>query len=319
MPLDPTMKAILDAMPQLFTAETLRLPAHELRRMAKERPVVGSPAEVARVENRRIPGPGGDIPVRIYWPAEPAERAEGSRALQGGGGLLVFFHGGGWVLCDLDSHDATCRALTRGAGCITISVDYRLAPEHRFPAAPEDCYAATRWAAANARELGGDPERVAIGGDSAGGNLAAVVALMARERGGPKLVHQLLVYPATDFAFQTASIKDNGRGYMLTAEAMVWFREQYLAEPRDARSPLASPLLAPDLSELPPATIITAEFDPLRDEGEAYGARLREAGVSTDVRRYDGVIHGFFGMAELLPQARQALEHACANLRRALA
>jgi acetyl esterase len=263
-------------------------------------------AEVARVENRTVPGPDGEIPVRIYWP----------RVAQSGG-VLVFFHGGGWVLCDLDSHDGTCRALTDGAGCITVSVDYRLAPEYRFPAAPEDCFAATRWVAANARALGADPARVAIGGDSAGGNLTAAVALMARERGGPELVHQLMVYPVTDMAFQTASMKENAEGYMLTADSMVWFRDQYLAQARDARDPLASPLLAKDLSGLPAATVITAEFDPLRDEGEAYGARLRQAGVATDVRRYDGVIHGFFGMAELLPQARTAIGQACANLRKA--
>jgi acetyl esterase len=246
--------------------------------------------------------------VRIYWPKGREPR-----------GLLVFFHGGGWVMCDLDSHDPSCRALTEGAGCVTLSVDYRLAPEHRFPAAPEDCYSATRWAAENARALGADASRVAIGGDSAGGNLTAAVALMARERGGPRLVHQLMVYPVTDLAFATTSFKENARGYMLTDEAMIWFRDQYVSDARDARNPLASPLAATDLSGLPPATVITAEFDPLRDEGEAYGARLRQAGVAADVKRYDGVIHGFCGMAELLPQARAALEQACANLRRAFA
>jgi acetyl esterase len=308
MPLDPTMKAILDAMPAMFTPENLRLPAAELRRMAQQRPVPGMVTEVARVENRRISGPAGEVPIRIYWPR--ASRSQGA---------LVFFHGGGWVLCDLDSHDATCRALTEGAGCVTVSVDYRLAPEHRFPAAPDDCYAATRWTAENARALGADPARIAIGGDSAGGNLTAAVALMARERGGPNLVHQLMVYPVTDFAFQTASMKENAQGYMLTYDAMVWFRDQYLADPRDERNPLASPLLARDLSGLPPATVITAEFDPLRDEGEAYAQRLRQAGVPVDVRRYDGVIHGFVGMAELLPQARTALAQACQNLRAAFA
>jgi acetyl esterase len=308
MPLDPTMKTILDAMPQMLTPETLQLGAPELRRLSKQRPALGAVTEVGRIENRNIPGPAGEIPLRIYWPKGADPR-----------GLLVFFHGGGWVMCDLDSHDPTCRALTQGAGCVTVSVDYRLAPEHRFPAAPEDCYAATRWAAANARELGADASRVAIGGDSAGGNLTAAVALMARERGGPRLVHQLMVYPVTDLAFQTASFKENAQGYMLTDEAMFWFRDQYVSNPRDARDPLASPLAARDLSGLPPATVITAEFDPLRDEGEAYGARLGQAGVAADVKRYDGVIHGFFGMGELLPQARTALEQACANLRRAFA
>jgi acetyl esterase len=308
MPLDPTMKAILDAMPQLFTAEALKLPAAELRRMAQQRPAAGPVPEVERVENRRIPGPAGELPVRIYWPKGAAAR-----------GILVFFHGGGWVLCDLDSHDGTCRALCNGAGCVTVSIDYRLAPEARFPAAPEDCYAATRWVAENARTLGGEPDRIAIGGDSAGGNLTAAVALMARERGGPKLVHQLMVYPVTDMGFQTASFKENAQGYMLTSEAMFWFRDQYLSRPGDARNALASPLLAPDLSGLPGATVITAEFDPLRDEGEAYGARLREAGVPVDVRRYDGVIHGFFGMTELLGQARTAVAQACANLRASFA
>jgi acetyl esterase len=308
MPLDPTMKAILDAMPSLFAGETLKLPAAELRRMSRERPAIGPVEEVGRVEDRRIPGPAGEVPVRIYWPKGGEPR-----------GLLVFFHGGGWVLCDLDSHDGTCRSLTQSAGCVTVSVDYRLAPEHRFPAAPEDCYAAARWVAENARALGADASRLAIGGDSAGGNLTAAVTLMARERGGPRFVHQLMVYPVTDMAFQTASFKENGRGYMLTDEAMVWFREQYLSRPADARSPLASPLLAPDLSGLPPATVITAEFDPLRDEGEAYAARLREAGVAVDLRRYDGVIHGFLGMTALLSQAREAIAQAAGNLRSAFA
>ncbi len=305
MPLDPVMARLLEPQKSAFSEDVLKLEPAVLRQAMKEAgPALGGAGpEVAKVENRSIPGPAGEVPVRIYWP--------------GGAGphpVLVYFHGGGFVLCDLDSHDGTCRLLTSGAGCITISVDYRLAPEHRFPAAPEDCYAATCWAASNAAGLGGDPERIAIGGDSAGGNLAAVVALMARERGGPGLVHQLLVYPVTDHELDTPSYRQNADGYMLTRDAMAWFWKHYLERPADGENPHASPLRASDLSGLPPATLITAEFDPLRDEGEAYAQRLRDAGVAVDLRRYDGVIHGFFAMLDL-SQARDAVAQACSGLK----
>src|SRR5213078_1916119 len=202
-------------------------------------------------------------------------------------------------------------------GCLVVSVDYRLAPEHRFPAAPEDCYAATRWLAEHAGSLGGDKGRIAVGGDSAGGNLAAVVALMARDRGGPKLAFQLLVYPATDTDFETRSYRENSEGYFLTRADMVWFWNHYAPRDEDRRNPYAAPLRAASLRGLPPALVITAEFDPLRDEGEAYGARLRDAGNQVLVKRYPGMIHGFFGMGTLLTQARTATKEAAGALRAA--
>ena len=202
-----------------------------------------------------------------------------------------------------------------GAECLVVSVDYRLAPEHPFPAAPEDCYAATAWLAEHCAELGGDPARLAVGGDSAGGNLAAAVALMARERGGPPLAHQLLIYPVTDYAFDTASYRENAEGYMLTLPLMEWFWNHYLADPAQGDNELASPLRAASLAQLPPATVITAEFDPLRDEGEAYAQRLSDAGVKTEMTRYDGVFHGFFGMGAAIDKAKQAVDEACTALR----
>jgi acetyl esterase len=308
MPLDPQAKVLLDVMNSAETPDLATLEPAVVRQLfgtiGPEAPV----QEVGKVENRTIPGPDGPIPVRIYTPA--------------GGGphpLLVFFHGGGFVICDLDSHDGLCRALTNEAACVVVSVDYRLAPEAKFPAAPEDCYAATCWAAEHAAELGGDPARIAIAGDSAGGNLTAVTALMARDRGGPRLACQLLIYPVTDHAFDTASYTENAEGYMLTREMMRWFWGHYLASESDGANPLASPLRATDLTDLPPAFVITAEYDPLRDEGEAYAARLREAGVPVELVRHDGMFHGFVSMFAVLDQGKQALAVASQRLRAAFA
>jgi acetyl esterase len=229
--------------------------------------------------------------------------------------MLVYFHGGGWVIGSLDTHDNSCRTLANSTGAIVVSIDYRLAPEHKFPAPLEDCYAAASWVVANAASLGGDAERVAIGGDSAGGNLTAAVALMARDKGGPRFTHQLLVYPVTDAACDTRSYVENAEGYFLTKVSMLWFWNHYLRERLDGENPYASPLRAEDLKGLPPATVLTAEYDPLRDEGEQYGARLKEAGVPTRITRYDGMIHGFFGMGDVLPQAKDAMREAAAALR----
>ena len=216
-----------------------------------------------------IPGPDGPLGVRIYAPDAAAPLP-----------VLVYFHGGGWVLGNLDTSDAQCRSLTNAIGCVTVSVDYRLAPEARFPAAVEDCYAATRWVADNASELGCDSKRVAVGGTSAGANLAAVVPLMARDRGHPSLAYQVLVYPITDGSMDTSSYRENAEGYFLTAGAMAWFWKHYINDDRDRSHPYAAPLNAADLSGLPPALVITAEYDPLRDEGEAY-ARENARGGST--------------------------------------
>jgi acetyl esterase/lipase len=307
MPLDPQAKAVLAQFPPMPDFDAIPLP---LLRQGFEQSALspGEPEPVAHVENLRLPGPDGEIPVRLYRP-------ESKGALPG----LVYFHGGGFVLCNLESHDGVCRSLANAAGCAVVSVDYRLAPEHPFPAAHEDCYAATRFVAERGRELGIDSARIAVGGDSAGGNLTAVVSQMARDRRGPRLRFQLLVYPVTDASFDTPSYRENAEGYFLTTNMMKWFWGKYLADPADAANPYASPLRAKDLTGLPPGLCITAEFDPLRDEGEAYAARLRQAGVDVTAKRYDGMFHGFFGMAAMLDQAKTAVAQAAGALKRALA
>jgi acetyl esterase len=306
MPLDPLVRSLLDLAAAQSTAPLTSMTPAQAREMFEKLrlPLPGDP--VAKVEDRRIPGPAGEIPIRIYQP-------ENAR------GVLVYFHGGGWVIGSLDSHDAPLRSLANAAGCSVVSVDYRLAPEHRHPAAAEDCYAATCWVADNARSLGADPGALAIGGDSAGGNLAAVTALLARERRGPRIRYQLLVYPVTDHDFERASYRENAEGYFLGREDMRWFWNHYVPSQTDRNLFTASPLRARDLSGLPPAHLVSAEFDPLRDEGEAYAARLREAGVPVSLTRYDGMIHGFFSMAAIIPRGRDAILEAAGKLRAALA
>jgi acetyl esterase len=258
--------------------------------------------ELASLENRTIPGPDGEIPVRISTPLDATDPP----------GVITYLHGGGWVVGDLDSHDRTTQRLAAATGAVVVSVDYRLAPEHRFPAAADDAYAATVWT----REHYG-PSRHLVAGDSAGGNLAAVVCLMARDQGGPAIDHQLLVYPCADCAMDTESYEVNGTDYFLTRTKMAWFWEQYLGDD-DGSHPYASPLRAADLTGLPPATVITAEFDPLRDEGEAYATALAAAGVPTEAFRADGLFHGFFGLDELLPEAQPGWELAVSQVRAAL-
>lgn len=268
----------------------------------------GKPEPVAGVRECMVDGAEGPRPARLYRP-------------QGDGpfGVLLFIHGGGWIAGSLDAYDATCRGLCNASGCLVLALDYRLAPEHKFPAAPRDGLAALRWLATHAAEFGGDARRLAIGGDSAGGNVAAAVAQMARDQGGPQLRLQLLVYPVTDHACDTPSYREFGTGYLLTAEGMRWHWNHYLPNDAAGADPLASPLRARDLAGLPPALVITAEFDPLRDEGEAYAQRLREAGVKTDLVRYDGMIHAFFSLGHLMDDGRAAVQRAGAALREALA
>ena len=307
MPLDTQARMLLDQIAGMGMPPLNSLPVPEARRAVTTLATMsGEPEPVARVEHRTVRGPAGDIPLRIY-----------TLAGRGPFQVLVFFHGGGWVICNLDTHDGVCRKLTNAAACVVVSVVYRLAPEHRYPAAAEDAYAAARWVADNAAAIGGDPARVAVGGDSAGGNLTAVVSLMARDRGGPPLVFQLLVYPATDAPDGTVSYRDNADGYFLTADAMRWYWGHYLGSNTACREPYACPLRAPDLRGLPPALVITAEFDPLRDEGEAYAVRLREAGVPVKLSRYDGMIHAFFSMSGLLDKGEQAVAEAAGTLRAA--
>jgi acetyl esterase len=265
----------------------------------------GEPEALARVEDLSIPGPGGDVPVRLY-----ASGYDGVRP------ALIYFHGGGFVFGNIETHDAVCRALAKESGGVVISVDYRLSPEHKFPAALEDSYAATVWAAANAERLGIDAQRIAVGGDSAGGNLATVIAMRCRDAGGPALAGQLLIYPVTDLSsFETASHRELGEGYFLTRAGMEWFTGHYLASGDQARLPEVSPLLAPDLSGLPPALVITAEFDPLRDEGEAYARRLQQAGGQVTVSRYPGMIHGFISMRGVLAAGRKGIQEAASFIR----
>jgi acetyl esterase len=231
---------------------------------------------------------------------------------------MVYFHGGGWVVCDLDTHDVVCRAIARRAGAVVVAVDYRLAPEHRFPAAVTDSYAATEWVASNAEQLGVDPQRITVGGDSAGGNLGTVVSIMSRERRGPRIALQALVYPVTDLSsFETPSYLEFAEDHQLTRRLMEWFRGHYLASPEDAANPYASPLLAHDLRGLPPALIITAECDPLRDEGEAYAKRLESAGVEVTCTRYAGMIHPFFSLSGAIPRALDAIQQVADAVRMA--
>lgn len=257
------------------------------------------PEPVGGIEEFSIEGPGGPLPVRVYAPETGTEPY----------GVFVTFHGGGWVVGGLDTHDPVCRALANAAECLVVSVDYRLAPEHPFPAAVEDCYAATEWAVDYADGLGGDGERVAVGGDSAGGNLTAAVTLVARDRDGPELCHQSLVYPAVNSPSlrEFDSYEENAEGYLLERASAEWYYERYLSHPADARNAYAAPLMARDLSGLPPATVITAGFDPLRDEGIAYADRLDAAGVPVTHECFEGMIHGFLNLVDTIDRSRDAI------------
>jgi len=309
MALDPQVKTVLDQLASLNGPPIQELGVTEARALLERLAAIGGPpAEVARVEDRTFAGPAGDVPVRIYRPTDDA----------GPQPVLVWFHGGGWVLGSIEGSDLTCRDLAAQSGVVIVSVGYRLAPEHPYPSGLGDCYAALVWVTATAGDLGVDPDRVAVGGDSAGGNLAAVVALAARDRGGPAVRFQLLVYPVTDALMSHPSVRDNGQGYMLTDDSMKWFIELYLGERGDPKDPLVSPVYADDLSGLPPALVITAEYDPLRDEGEAYGTRLQRDRVAAKVSRYDGMIHGFFSMGAIVDAARRATAEAADALRGAL-
>jgi acetyl esterase len=271
--------------------------------------VSGPPRPMARVEGLTIPGPGGEIPARLYValgaprPPQP---------------LLVYYHGGGWVIGDLETHDGVCRFLAEHSGCRVLSIDYRLAPEHPFPAAVEDAAAAFSWAAEHAAELGADPARIAVAGDSAGGNLAAGVCLQARDGDGPQPAMQLLLYPVTDVVGEQLSRETFAEGFLLTRNDMQWFEDRYLPDGCEVDDPRASMMRAQDVSNLPPAYVATAGFDPLRDEAEIYATRMREAGGHVVLRRYSGLIHGFANLTAICPNARDAMFEVSGALRMGL-
>jgi acetyl esterase len=305
MPLDPQVKLILeeDAARNLPAYNELPPPAAR-KQMLDLAPPVDHMLMTERVVDQKISGPGGKIPTRLYYPKGDSPFA-----------VVVYFHGGGWVIGNLDTHHALCHALSKSSGCLVVAVDYRLAPEYRYPAAVEDAYVATCWIAENAETIQADAHRIAVLGDSAGGTLATVVAMMARDHGKPHIALQVLVYPITDYNFNTPSYLKNADGYMLTRDLMKWFWNHYLENEDFADNPYVSPLRADNLSHLPEALILTAEYDPLCDEGEAYAKRLLESGVKVKLSRYDGMIHGFFRMTARVDQARKALDEVSRMLR----
>ena len=308
MPLDPDAEILLEMIRAANRPAFETVGAAEARELfnAGRKVLAPDPMPVAETRDLAIPGPGGSIPARLY-------RATATGTLP----VLVFFHGGGWVVGDVESHDTVCRHLANRAHCAVVSVDYRLAPEHKFPAAVEDCFAATAWVADNAAALGVDAGRLAVGGDSAGGNLAAVVSLLARDKGVPRIAYQLLIYPATDAAMRHDSIARFAEVYVLTRSTMRWFYDQYLRASEDAADWQASPLAAPDLRGLPPAYVLTAGYDPLCDEGDAYAARLAAAGVPVTHRTFEGQVHGFAMNGKIIRAAETALDEAAGALRAA--
>jgi acetyl esterase len=305
VPLDPQLQVMRDQrerdhVPPLYDMSLREARAADL---ASIRAGGGDPEPVHEVTELTIAGPGGGLPLRLYRPS-------GSRPLP----VLLYFFGGGWVLGTIDTADGVSRSLANATGALVAVVGYRLAPEHPFPAAAQDCYAALRWVAGHAAEIGADPARLAVGGDSAGGNLAAGVALRARAD-GPALAGQLLVYPNTDQLADDESMRTADDPYLFNRHSVAWYRQHYLAAPGDAASPLASPLRAESLAGLPPALVITAEYDPLRDQGEAYARRLAADGVQAELSRYPGMAHGFFTMAGTVDASRDALAQAAGRLR----
>ena len=308
MALHPQCKAFLDQLATMGGKPLHETPPAEARKTPLPPALAGDEQPVARVEDRRIPGPAGAIAVRVYWPST-------GRRLP----ALIFAHGGGFVLGNIESADRPCRALANLSGAVVINVDYRLAPEHPFPAAVDDFDAVTQYVAEHADEFGIDPHRLAVGGESAGGNLAAVTAIVARDRGTPAIAFQLLIYPQVDMTdVDRPSMREFASGYFITREIIDYFTGHYLSRASDPLDPRASPLLASDLTGLPPAFIMTAECDPLRDQGEEYARRLQQSGVKVMLKRYDGMFHPFFSLAAIIDEAKVAHADAAAALRDAL-
>jgi acetyl esterase/lipase len=312
VPLDPYAKRFLDMVAAGGARDVSRLSPAEMREGFRQlaQTVDARNAPIDRIENGELPGPAGPLPIRIYSP-----RASAAGRLPG----LIYFHGGGGVFGGLDTHEGLCRMLANESGCRVISIGYRLAPEHRFPAAVEDSFAAARWVAAHAVELDIDPGRIAIGGDSAGGNLAAVVCQLATQAGGPKLALQVLLCPTTDMSVESESRRVFAEGYFLDKATIDWTLKHYCPPDVDLRDPRMSPLHAAVIHGLPAAHIHTAEFDPLRDEGKAYADRLERAGVTVHYTCHGGMIHHFYAMAGAIPYARTAMQAAGAAIKKALA
>ncbi len=309
--LHPQIEQVLEAMAKTGLRPIEEMTPAEARAQleATARARKAEPLPVARVEERLMPGPGGEIRLRLYWPDAAAPVP-----------AIAYYHGGGHVIGSLETHDLVARNLCSGAAALVASIDYRMGPEHRFPAAVEDSSAALNWLHANAASLGADPTRLGVHGDSAGANLAAVVALLARDAGGPELRLQSLVYPVGDYTLSGASYGRYAKGYgVLTRDAMAWFRDHYLRAPADAEDWRASPLRAPNFAGVAPAIVVTAECDVLHDDGENYAAALRRAGVPVEYREYAGMIHGFLGMVPAVDDAMVAQRQVWAAFRRAFA
>ena len=310
MSLNPQVQALLTMFAAMPPVDYATITPEALRALNDNPMQMGPPPAVASVRDVEIALPGRTLPARLYVPEGAGDNPP----------LVVFYHGGGWVIGTIATHDGTCRALARASGAAVLSVGYRLAPETRFPGPLDDCVEALAWAKANAAQLGVDGSRLAVAGDSAGGNLAAAVAIRARDAGGPALRHQLLIYPVTDADFTRPSYVENGKGeFFLSTDMMQWFWRQYVGELPQEHVDGVTVATHPDLAGLPPATVITAECDPLRDEGMAYAARLDQAGVPVEAEVAPGMIHGFFSMFEAVPDALPFIDRAGARLKAALA
>lgn len=305
MTLNPKIKLFLENFNALPSPDWNYITPQELRNRTKQNMSPKVIIKVDKVEDRILPLPGRDIPIRIYTPA-------GDRPFP----ALIYFHGGGMVTGDLEMSDSICHTIAKYAHCVVISVDYRLAPEYKFPAAVEDAYDSLLWISSHAEEFNIDPRRLAVGGDSAGGTLATVTSIMANERKKPNIIYQLLLYPSTGYEKEVLSLQENGTGYFLTKEQSAWYQKQYLSNKEEKNHPYVSPILYSNVAELPDAMIVTAQYDPLRDIGKAYAERLQENGVEVFYKNYEGMIHGFANFHTFIPEVQVALEEWSTQLRK---